>query len=65
MKQILTDKERTTLQGMSGYWREVWQREDQAILVQEVQDVYRILGVRILDIVSEYVNRKESPDAKS
>jgi len=56
MKEILTDKERNTLASMATYWREVRQREDTSPLEHEIQQVYRMLGTRLLDIVEEYLN---------
>jgi len=56
MKRILTDKERATLKSMSLYWEEVRQREDTSPLEHEIQQVYRMLGLRLLDIVEEYID---------
>ena len=65
MKMILTDKERATLKSMSLYWEEVRQREDTSLLEHEIQEVYRMLGLRLLDIVEEYINltREEVSEA--
>lgn len=57
MSEILTEKEVETLKSMSRYWDEVSRREDTSPLMAEMQHVYRMLGVKILFIISEYVNK--------
>lgn len=53
--KIITDEERVALNSMSTYWKEVRSREDVTPLMDEVQQVYRLLGTRILDIIEEYL----------
>lgn len=57
MDNILTEKETKTLQSMSRYWDEVSRRDDTSPLKHEMQQVYQMLGLRILFIISEYVNK--------
>ena len=64
LKTILTDKEHTTLKSMSLYWEEVRQREDTSPLEHEIQQVYRMLGLKLLDIVEEYLNLTKERVAK-
>ena len=56
MKAILTKQEILTLRSMARYWNEVREREDQEPLFHEVQQVYQMLGTRLLFIVSDYVD---------
>lgn len=53
--KIISDEERATLRSMSLYWREVRQREDTSPLEHEMQQVYRMLGLRLLRIVEKYL----------
>lgn len=56
MAELLTSAEMKTLKSMSRYWDEVNRRDDKSPLGHEIQQVYQILGVRLLFIVSDYVN---------
>lgn len=57
MNNLLTKEETNALKSMSRYWDEVSRREDTSPLGHEMQQVYQMLGVRILFIISEYVNK--------
>ena len=58
-KNILTEDERRALKSMAEYWKEVRGRDYQAPLHREVIQVTTILGIRILDIVEEYIEATE------
>ena len=58
-KDILTEDERRALKGMARYWKEVRSREFQSPLHEEADLVYKILGIRLLDIVEEYIEATE------
>lgn len=58
-KDILTEDERRALKSMALYWKEVRSRDDQTPLYREVVQVTDILGMRILDIVEEYIEATE------
>lgn len=55
--EILTDTERKIITGMSIYWREVAEREDnKRILYDELISISRQLGAaKVLSIISRYV----------
>ena len=59
---ILTNEQTRMLTGMSRYWEEVSKREDTSQLSQELADVYRMLGVKILWIIKEYVENNPSTE---
>ena len=58
-KDILSEDERRALKSMALYWKEVRSRDDQTPLYGEVVQVTDILGMRILDIVEEYIEATE------
>lgn len=58
-KDILTEDERRALKSMALYWKEVSRREDQTPLHAEAFRVNGILGVRVLNIVEEYIEATE------
>lgn len=51
---ILTEDEMDALRGMISYWNEVNERDDSSPLTNELNDLYRRLGTRLLWIVEEY-----------
>ncbi len=51
---FLTMDEERELRGMDRYWQEVMRREDQSPLIYEARQVYRMLGARVLNIISAY-----------
>ena len=57
--KYLTDKQSSTIRGMSNYWTEVSKREDKSPLIQELNDVYRMLGTNILWILRDYVKAEK------
>lgn len=57
MSELLTKKQIDTLKSMSRYWDEVSRREDTSPLEAELHEIYQMLGVKILFIISEYVNK--------
>jgi len=62
MSEILAEVEINELQGMTTYWREVFQRDNlkerQCIAAMELQSVIQLLGEeKVLRIVHAYVNR--------
>jgi len=56
---ILSEEQRKTLKSMSRYWAEVSRRDDQTPLHQELQQVYQMLGLKILFVISHYVELLE------
>ena len=52
---ILTPEERQALKGMARYWTEVFGRDNQEVLAQECQQVYSVLGYRLLSIIMFYL----------
>jgi len=61
-KDILTEDERQALKSMALYWKEVRGRDNQSPLHEEAHRVSKILGIRILDIVEEYMKATEPED---
>lgn len=59
IKDILDEDERRALKSMALYWKEVRGREDQTPLGPEAYRVNNILGVRVLQIVEEYIKATE------
>lgn len=58
-KDILTEDERRALKSMALYWKEIKSRDFQSPLYEEAALVGKILGIRILDIVEEYIEATE------
>ena len=58
-KDILTENERRALKSMAIYWKEVRGRDFQTPLYAEADHVSKILGIRLLDIVEEYIEATE------
>ena len=59
---ILTDGERKAILSMAKYWREVAGRDDTSPLDRELEQVYRILGRKILWIVAAYATYAAAPE---
>ena len=59
MTKVLSDEERVTLKSMSKYWDEVSRRDDQSPFVHELQQVYQMLGVRMLFVIAHYIELLE------
>lgn len=64
-EMILTEEEIQTLKRMSLYWNQVSKRDDTSPLSFELQQVYGMLGIRILWIIREYVNNLTTPVPKT
>ncbi|MEA1997746.1 MAG: hypothetical protein U9N61_00260 [Euryarchaeota archaeon] len=60
MDEILTDSERKKLKSMSLYWDEVSKRDDNSPLFHELDTVFRMLGPKLLFLVSDYIKLKEA-----
>ena len=60
---VLTDEEIKRFKGMAQYWKEVRARDDQNPLAQEAAMVQRILGVRILALVEDYIRLQDEKEA--
>ena len=58
-KDILTKDERRAIKSMALYWKEVRGRDNQSPLYAEADRVSKILGIRLLDIVEEYIEATE------
>ena len=58
---ILTDKEKRLLAGMVGYWTEVANRDDTSPLSFELQQVFQMLGLKVLWIIRDYLTLTERP----
>jgi hypothetical protein len=57
---ILTKEERNEIISCSVYWNEVKNRENQGgILFDELQSMYRKLGVKLLWILEAYAKKEE------
>lgn len=56
--KYLTQTQVDRIRGMSQYWEEVIKREDKSPLSRELSDVYHMLGVSVLWILSDYANGK-------
>jgi len=59
-KDILTEDERRSLKSMARYWKEVRDRENQTPLYQEADMVNKLLGIRVLRIIEEYIEATEA-----
>lgn len=55
METPLSDGQRGILRGKARYWKEVAQREDTSPLQQEMNDVYVMLGTKILFVIMHYL----------
>jgi hypothetical protein len=58
---ILTPQEKIAIRSMARHWREVLERDDKSPLDFELRWIINFLGVKILWIVEEYVNREAKP----
>lgn len=62
MDEILTDSERKSLKSMARYWNEVAEREDKGPLYSEVLTVSKLLGPKLLFIVTKYLELTEGKE---
>ena len=60
---ILIPREVATLKRMRKYWQEVRAQEDQTPLFHEADAVSKILGIRILRIIEDYLDRLKEEKA--
>ena len=53
---ILTEQQNELLRGMSLYWDDVFERVDQTPLIEEVEQVVRVLGpIKLLKIIQKEI----------
>ncbi len=58
----LTEDETKAFKGMAQYWAEVRKRDDRKVLVLEAVQVNNILGIRVLNLVEDYIELLEERD---
>lgn len=56
---VLLDEEIAAFKSMNLYWKEVEKREDRNPLYHEASMVNATLGIRILDLVMDYIELVE------
>ena len=54
MKKILSEGEVSEVLSMNIYWEEVVKRENTSPLLSELNQVFNLLGTKILFIIAEY-----------
>jgi len=54
MKKILSEGEVSEVLSMNIYWEEVVERENTSPLLSELNQVFNLLGTKILFIIAEY-----------
>jgi len=62
MEKLLSEEEVQGILSMNLYWEEVIKREDTSPLRNELKDIVRILGTKILFIIAEYAKLQKEEE---